>query len=90
MNEEEIKKYSCNECVNVDCCPRAINICSLFVKRRKFVLEIDGARHVLTLDDKKNVCSCCSLKDICDAKRGAICVALDDNRLYHFEIEKPF
>ena len=90
MNKEGKEKYDCKECVNYDFCSHCLNGCSLFVKRHEIVLEIDGVRHVLTQDGKKNVCSCCSLKYFCDAKRGAICVALDENRLYHFEIEKPF
>lgn len=90
MNKEEKVKYDCKECVDYDCCSHCLNGCSFFEKRHEIVLEIDGVRHVLKEDGKKNVCSACSLKDFCDAKRGAICVALDDNRLYHFEIEKPF
>lgn len=88
MNKEEKVKYDCNECVNYDCCSHCRNGCSLFVKRHKIVLEIDGVRHVLTKDDKTNFCSCCSLKEFCDVNRGVLCVALDDNNLYHFELEK--
>lgn len=87
MNKEEKVKNDCKECVNYDRCSHCLNGCSLFVKRRNIVLEIDGARHVLKEDGKRNVCSCCSLNGFCNVNREVICVALDDNGLYHFELE---
>lgn len=87
MNKEGKEKYDCKECDHYDYCSHALNGCSLFKKKHHIILEIDGVRHVLIEDSISNLCSCCSLKGLCDQSCGAVCVALDASRLNHFEPE---